>query len=43
MRAKTRRRSRDQITHGAAVDSNSPNVVAIQFTGVGGGIKIYRR
>ncbi len=30
-------------THGSAVDTNSPNVVAIQFTGVGGNIKIYRR
>lgn len=30
-------------THGTAVDASSPNVVAIQFTGVGGSIKIYRR
>jgi Tfp pilus assembly protein FimT len=30
-------------THGVAVDSNSPNVVAIQFTGLGGNIKIYRQ
>jgi type II secretory pathway pseudopilin PulG len=30
-------------THGTAVDTNSPNVVAIQFTGAGGSIKIYRR
>src|SRR5207245_1018311 len=30
-------------THGTSVDSNNPNVVAIQFTGVGGNIKIYRR
>ena len=30
-------------THGAAVDPNSPNVVAIQFTGLGGDIKIYRQ
>jgi prepilin-type N-terminal cleavage/methylation domain-containing protein len=30
-------------THGAAVDPNSPNVVAIQFTGLGGNIKIYRQ
>src|SRR6476660_2076934 len=30
-------------THGAAVDTNSPNVVAIQFTGLGGNIKIYRQ
>ena len=32
-----------KLAHGTAVDSNSPNVVAIQFTGVGGSIKIYRR
>jgi type II secretory pathway pseudopilin PulG len=30
-------------THGNLVDSNNPNVVAIQFTGVGGNVKIYRR
>jgi prepilin-type N-terminal cleavage/methylation domain-containing protein len=30
-------------THGNAVDSNNPNVVAIQFTGVSGTVKIYRR
>jgi type II secretory pathway pseudopilin PulG len=30
-------------THGTAVDTSSPNVVAIQFTGAGGSIKIYRR
>jgi prepilin-type N-terminal cleavage/methylation domain-containing protein len=30
-------------THGSAVDTNSPNVVAIQFTGVGGNVKIYRK
>jgi len=30
-------------THGTAVDTISPNVVAIQFTGVGGNVKIYRR
>jgi prepilin-type N-terminal cleavage/methylation domain-containing protein len=30
-------------THGNAVDTSSPNVVAIQFTGVGGNIKIYRK
>jgi prepilin-type N-terminal cleavage/methylation domain-containing protein len=32
-----------QPTHGTAVDTNTPNVVAIQFTGVGGSLKIYRR
>jgi len=30
-------------THGTAVDTNSPNVVAIQFGGIGGDVKIYRR
>ena len=30
-------------THGTAVDTNSPNVIAIQFTGVGGTVIIYRR
>ncbi len=30
-------------THGTAVDTNTTNIVAIQFTGVGGSIKIYRR
>jgi hypothetical protein len=30
-------------THGIAVDTNSPNVVAIQFTGIGGDVKIYRK
>jgi prepilin-type N-terminal cleavage/methylation domain-containing protein len=30
-------------THGTAVDTNNPNVVAIQFTGLGGGVKIYRK
>jgi prepilin-type N-terminal cleavage/methylation domain-containing protein len=30
-------------THGTAVDSNSRNLVAIQFGGVGGNFKIYRR
>jgi Tfp pilus assembly protein FimT len=30
-------------THGPSVDNNSPNVVAIQFSGVGGNVKIYRR
>jgi type II secretory pathway pseudopilin PulG len=30
-------------THGDVVDTNSPNVVAIQFTGVGGNVKIYRQ
>ena len=30
-------------THGAAVDANTSNVVAIQFSGVGGNFKIYRQ
>jgi prepilin-type N-terminal cleavage/methylation domain-containing protein len=30
-------------THGDLVDTISPNVVAIQFTGVSGNVKIYRR
>ena len=30
-------------THGDTVDTNSANVVAIQFTGIGGNVKIYRR
>jgi hypothetical protein len=30
-------------THGTAVDNNTRNVVAIQFNGVGGNFKIYRR
>lgn len=30
-------------THGSAIDRTSPNVVAIQFSGVGGNFKIYRR
>jgi type II secretory pathway pseudopilin PulG len=30
-------------THGTAVDTNNPNVVAIQFGGFGGDVKIYRR
>jgi prepilin-type N-terminal cleavage/methylation domain-containing protein len=30
-------------THGDTVDSNNPNIAAIQFTGVGGNVKIYRR
>ena len=30
-------------THGASVDANSSNVVAIQFSGVGGNFKIYRQ
>ena len=32
-----------QPTHGTTVDTNSTNVVAIQFTGLGGTVKIYRR
>jgi prepilin-type N-terminal cleavage/methylation domain-containing protein len=30
-------------THGDVVDVNNPNVAAIQFTGVGGNVKIYRQ
>jgi hypothetical protein len=30
-------------THGVTVDTNNPNVVAIQFTGSGGNVKVYRR
>jgi prepilin-type N-terminal cleavage/methylation domain-containing protein len=30
-------------THGTAVDTNSPNVVAIQFTGEGGNVTVYRK
>jgi len=30
-------------THGATVDMNNPNVVAIQFTGVGGDMEVYRK
>jgi type II secretory pathway pseudopilin PulG len=30
-------------THGNALDTNSPNVVAIQFSGLGGDVKIYRQ
>jgi hypothetical protein len=32
-----------QPTHGTTVDTNSKNLVAIQFTGVGGNVKIYRK
>ena len=32
-----------QPTHGTTVDTNSPNVVAIQFTGLGGSVRIYRK
>jgi len=32
-----------RATHGSTVDTISPNVVAIQFTGVGGNVIIYRR
>jgi prepilin-type N-terminal cleavage/methylation domain-containing protein len=32
-----------QPTHGSTVDNNSPNLVAIQFSGVGGNVKLYRR
>ena len=30
-------------THGTTVDTNSPNVVAVQFNGFAGDVKIYRR
>jgi type II secretory pathway pseudopilin PulG len=30
-------------THGTVVDTNSPNVIAVQFGGVGGNVTIYRR
>ncbi|HKP05518.1 MAG TPA: hypothetical protein VJU77_19365 [Chthoniobacterales bacterium] len=30
-------------THGKVVDLNNPNVIAIQFSGVGGNFRIYRR
>lgn len=30
-------------THGTSVDSNSKNLVAIQITGIGGNMRIYRR
>lgn len=29
-------------THGTTVDLNTPNVAAIQFTGIGGNVRIYR-
>ena len=32
-----------RATHGTTVDVASPNVVAIQFTGIGGNVTIYRR
>ena len=32
-----------QPTHGTAPDNNSTNVAAVQLTGVGGDVKIYRR
>jgi len=32
-----------QPTHGTTVDTNSTNLVAIQFTGLGGSVKIYRK
>jgi len=31
-----------QQTHGSTVDANSPNVVAIQLSGVGGNVTVYR-
>jgi len=30
-------------THGDVVDANSKNIVAIQFGGIGGNFKIYRK
>ena len=30
-------------THGTTVDDNSANLVAIQFTGIGGNVRIYRK
>jgi hypothetical protein len=30
-------------THGSAIDANSSNVVAIQFAGVSGSVKMYRK
>jgi hypothetical protein len=32
-----------QGTHGTQVDTISPNLVAVQITGFGGSVKIYRR
>ena len=32
-----------QSTHGAIIDSSSPNLVSIQVTGVGGDVSIYRK
>ena len=32
-----------QPTHGNVKDTNTPNVIAIQFSGIGGNFKIYRR
>jgi len=32
-----------QPTHGTTIDANSTNFVAIQFTGIGGNVKIYRK
>jgi hypothetical protein len=32
-----------QPTHGTSLDTNSANPVAIQFTGFGGSVKIYRQ
>ena len=29
-------------THGTTVDTNTPNVAAVQFTGIGGNVRIYR-
>ena len=32
-----------QPTHGTTIDTNSTNLVAVQFTGFGGNVKIYRK
>ncbi len=32
-----------QPTHGNAIDNNSKNLVAVQITGLGGVVTIYRR
>ncbi len=32
-----------KVTHGTIVDTNGRNIVALQFGGVGGSVKIYRR
>jgi prepilin-type N-terminal cleavage/methylation domain-containing protein len=32
-----------QPTHGTTVDTNNPNLAAVQFTGISGDVRIYRR